>query len=234
MNLRSPFVLPEKVGWRDHLIGASLGSAYVAWLLATARSLGFARDEGFYFRAAATYWRWFDALFTRPSDALKQGFIDSIWAENHEHPPLMKVLFAFSWKFLHEKWHIFTDASTAFRFPGMVMMGVALWVTYLFGARAYSRRAGAIAAALLALMPRVFYNAHLACFDVPDRRDVDVVHLRLLADAGRGGMAVGDRNGRGLRAHARDEGKCLVLAGGDRAARHRRELAPAAPGLAQR
>jgi Dolichyl-phosphate-mannose-protein mannosyltransferase len=161
------FALPSKVGWRDHVIGAVLGSVYVGWLLATARSLGFSRDEGFYFRAAMTYWRWYDTLFTRPSDAFERRVIDSIWSENHEHPPLMKVLFGFSWKLFHEKWHVFSDASTAFRFPGMAMMGLAMWVTYLFGARAYSRRAGVIAALLLGLMPRVFYNAHLDCFDIP-------------------------------------------------------------------
>jgi 4-amino-4-deoxy-L-arabinose transferase-like glycosyltransferase len=161
------FPLPSKIGWRDHVIGALLGSVYVGWLVATARTLGFARDEGFYFRAATTYWRWYDLLFTRPSDAFERRAIDSIWSENHEHPPLMKVLFGFSWKLFHEKWHLFSDASTAFRFPAMAMMGLAMWVTYLFGARAYSRRAGVIAALLLGLMPRVFYNAHLDCFDIP-------------------------------------------------------------------
>src|SRR5262249_20979814 len=34
-------------------------------------------------------------------------------------------------------------------------------------ARAWSRRAGICAAVLFALMPRVFYHAHLACFDMP-------------------------------------------------------------------
>jgi 4-amino-4-deoxy-L-arabinose transferase-like glycosyltransferase len=49
----------------------------------------------------------------------------------------------------------------------MVMMGLALWVTYMFAARAYSRRAAVVATLALGLMPRVFYHAHLACFDVP-------------------------------------------------------------------
>ncbi len=164
--MKSLFSFPSKIGWRDHVVGALLCTAYVAWLLATVRTLGFARDEGTYFRAAMSYWRWFDTLFNHTSDAFKQQVIDSIWSENHEHPPLMKALFAFSWHFFHEKWKVFDDASTAFRFPGMAMSGVAIWVTYLFGARAYSRRAGVIAALLLGLMPRVFYNAHLDCFDI--------------------------------------------------------------------
>ena len=36
----------------DVLVATLLGIAYVVWLLGTARSLGFARDEGFYFSAS--------------------------------------------------------------------------------------------------------------------------------------------------------------------------------------
>ena len=152
---------------RDHAIGLGLGALYVVWLLRTARSLGFARDEGFYFSAASRYATWFRALGERPAEAMKRPFIDSVWVTNHEHPSLMKSLFALSWMFLHEKWKVFADASTAFRFPGMLMMGLAIYVTYLFGAQLSSRRAGVMGAVLLGLMPNVFYHAHLACFDVP-------------------------------------------------------------------
>ncbi|MGH7280383.1 MAG: ArnT family glycosyltransferase, partial [Polyangiaceae bacterium] len=98
---------------------------------------------------------------------LDKGVIDGVWGQNHEHPSLMKILFGLSHLYFHEKWELFKDASTAFRFPGMVMSGMAVWVTYLFGARVFSRRAGVVAAVLLATMPQLFYNAHLACFDVP-------------------------------------------------------------------
>ncbi|HLK37853.1 MAG TPA: glycosyltransferase family 39 protein, partial [Polyangiaceae bacterium] len=136
------------------------------WLLATARSLGFPRDEGFYFRAAHDYAGWWRLLLERGHDALSQGAIDAAWSNNHEHPALMKTLFGISGWLLHDSWRVFSDASTAMRFPTMCMAGVALWTTYLFGARLWSRRAGAVAAALLGLMPRVFFHAHLACFDV--------------------------------------------------------------------
>ncbi len=159
--------LPEPIGWRDHVIGVGLGLAYVVWLLSTARSLGFPRDEGMYFRAATSYVGWWRSLFEHGQDALKQGAIDAAWSDNHEHPVLMKTLFGVSWWFLHEKWTVFADASTAFRLPAMGSAGVALWTTYLFGARAFGRRAGLVAAVLLGLMPRVFFHSHLACFDVP-------------------------------------------------------------------
>jgi 4-amino-4-deoxy-L-arabinose transferase-like glycosyltransferase len=166
-RLRARLVSFAEARATDHAIGIGIGAAYVAWLLATARSLGFSRDEGFYFSASSTYARWFGALFDHPSEALAQGFIDSHWSANHEHPALMKSLFALSWMLLHEKCRVFADDSTAFRFPGMVMAGIGLWVTFLFGARVCSRRAGTVAAVLLGLMPNVFYHAHLACFDVP-------------------------------------------------------------------
>ena len=156
-----------KTTWRDQLIGALLATSYVAWLVKTARNLGFARDEGFYFSAANEYARWFTLLAERPASALKQPAIDNVWAANHEHPAFIKSLFAISKMLFFDKFHVFSDMSTAFRFPGMVMSGIALWITYLFGARVFSRQAGLIASLLLALMPTVFYHAHLACFDMP-------------------------------------------------------------------
>jgi hypothetical protein len=166
--LKAPALrLPAHVGWRDHALGALLATGYVAWLLATVRSVGVPRDEGVYFRAAVDYVGWWRMLLERGQDALQQGVIDASWGINHEHPVLMKTLFGVSWWLLHEKWRVLQDASTAWRFPGMCMAGAGLYVTYLFGARAWSRRAGVVAAALLGLMPQPFFHAHLACFDVP-------------------------------------------------------------------
>ena len=159
--------MPDRIGWRDHAIGAGLGAVYLVWLVVTARSLGFPRDEGVYFHAGTEYARWWRSLFERGADALQQGAIDAAFSTNHEHPPLMKTLFGLSGWLFHEKWHVFVNASTAMRLPAMATAALAIWVTYLFGARAWSRRAGLVAAVLFALMPRVFFHAHLACFDVP-------------------------------------------------------------------
>ncbi len=160
--------LPARVGWRDQGIGLAMAAAYTVWLLSGARSLGFPRDEGVYFRAASDYFRWYRLLWDQGfKAATKPGVIEGAFTNNHEHPALMKTLFGASEYFFHEKWRVFADGSTAYRFPAMCVAGLALWVTYLFGARAFSRRAGAIAAALFATMPQVFFHAHLACFDVP-------------------------------------------------------------------
>ncbi len=149
----------------DHLIGAAIAIAYLLVLLGTARDVGFSRDEGFYFTAAKRYQRWFDVLAENPSKALNEQVIERHWKYNREHPALMKTLFAFSHRTLHQKLEILSPA-TAYRFPGMVAAALGLYILFIFGSHAFGRAAGAFAALGFALMPRIFYHAHLACFDV--------------------------------------------------------------------
>jgi 4-amino-4-deoxy-L-arabinose transferase-like glycosyltransferase len=151
----------------DPLIAVGLVGGYVALLLATVGDLGYARDEGFYYWAAQSYERWFDLLLTDPSAALEREQVDRVWSVNHEHPALMKSLFALSLRYLHTKWHWLSEAGTALRLPGMVVSSLAVGVTYLWACRAVGRWPALVAALLLALMPRVFYHSHLACFDMP-------------------------------------------------------------------
>jgi 4-amino-4-deoxy-L-arabinose transferase-like glycosyltransferase len=158
---------PKTIGHRDRAIALLFALVYIAFLLGTVRTLGFPRDEGFYFRASHDYVGFWLLLFREPKLALTQGAIDAHFSYNHEHPALMKSLAGLSWHFLHEQRKVFSDASTAFRFPAIVLSGLAVGTTYLFGARAISRPAGFVAATLLACMPRVFFHAHLHCFDVP-------------------------------------------------------------------
>src|SRR5690606_15701095 len=101
----------------DRLIALGLFAGYLVLLLATAGSLGFMRDEGFYFASARAYGAWFELLFERPSEALTRAVIDRYWAVNHEHPSLIKSLFALSNLWLGG---LFDQASTSFRLPGML------------------------------------------------------------------------------------------------------------------
>jgi hypothetical protein len=96
----------------------------------------------------------------------RRELVDHYWAYNHEHPSLIKGMFAL-FQLLQTRTEIFVPPSTAYRFFGMVTAGLLLWLIYVFGAQAYSRQVGAFAALAFALMPRVFYHAHLDCFDVP-------------------------------------------------------------------
>jgi 4-amino-4-deoxy-L-arabinose transferase-like glycosyltransferase len=153
-------------GWHMYAAAALLSAGLLVSLLATAGGLGFARDEGFYDRAALGYQAWFDELFEDPAAALTRESVDRHWEYNHEHPALMKTLFGFSWRVFHRRtgW---LRPSTAIRLPGMVMAALCLFVTVVWGWRLYGPMAGIAAGVLLAAQPRFFYHAHLACFDVP-------------------------------------------------------------------
>jgi len=150
----------------DVALGLALAGGYLAWLLGTVSDLGYARDEGFYYQAARTYEAWFDLLLRDPAQALAPAVVDRHWQVNHEHPALMKTLFALSRRLLFEHWGWFAEPGTAHRFPGMVMGSLAVALVFVWGRLALGRRAGLVAALLFALLPRVFFHAHLACFDV--------------------------------------------------------------------
>lgn len=157
---------PPPIGARDHVLGALMCMAYVVVLMLGSSDLGMSRDESFYVVAAQDYAGWFRAVAEDGSEAFTQERIDAAWDYNHEHPALIKSLFAFSW-LAQQAWDLFPDDSSAFRFPGMLLSGLLLWLIYIFGARVFGRAHGAFAAACFAFMPRVFYHAHLDAFDVP-------------------------------------------------------------------
>ena len=152
-------------GW-DHAVGALLAIAYVALLFVTSDELAMSRDESFYVVAAQDYGRWMADVWAGEDDAWSREAIDAAWDYNHEHPALIKSAFALSW-LAQERWELFPSLHHTFRFPGMVTGGLLLWLTFVFGAEIFGRRAGVFAALAFALMPRVFYHAHLDCFDVP-------------------------------------------------------------------
>jgi Dolichyl-phosphate-mannose-protein mannosyltransferase len=144
-----------------------LAVAYVVALVRTAVDLGYARDEGFYFNAANSYARWFELFVTDRRAAITPRIIDGYWGVNHEHPGLIKSLFALSHAILQQRLHLFAMEGTSYRFPAMVLAGAGVGLVYLWGSAARGRLAGLAAALALALMPRFFYHAHLACFDAP-------------------------------------------------------------------
>ena len=155
----------------DLCIGLALAVSYFAVMLATVEKVGFVRDEGYYFKASGDYLGWFDELWSnvkigKPGRSLSKANIDRWWSYNHEHPALMKEFFGFSWQVFSQKLHLVRN-STGFRLPGMFFGGLALALLYLFGAQAFNRRVGLFAALALGTVPRFFFHAHLACFDVP-------------------------------------------------------------------
>lgn len=151
----------------DAAVAVLLGVLYAVVLLRTTGTLGYARDEGIYFHAASSYGRWLSQLWDAPGQAMTRKAIDAAWANNHEHPALIKTLFALSNLWLQKKLSVFSMEGTSFRFPAIALAGALVGLLYVWGCQARSRVAGLAASCLFALMPRVFFHAHLACFDVP-------------------------------------------------------------------
>ncbi len=157
---------PSRLERSDGAIAVALGVAYVALLLGSAHSLGYTRDEGFYTYAARVLELWFDRVGDTGTAAFERTNIDHFWNPIHEHPGLMKLLFALSHRFFYERWSLIGESGTAYRLPGMLMGGLAVAVIYLWGREAVGRAAAVVSALLFAFMPRVFFHSHLACLDV--------------------------------------------------------------------
>lgn len=151
----------------DWITAGVLLVGYVALCLLTVADLGYARDEGFYFAAAASYERWFEELAKNPSRALEPSLVDRYWSANHEHPAFMKALFALSHRYLHEASELISEPGTAFRFPGIVVSALAPATLFVWARQLLSMPGALVAALAYAAMPRVFFHSHLAAFDAP-------------------------------------------------------------------
>jgi 4-amino-4-deoxy-L-arabinose transferase-like glycosyltransferase len=147
------------------LAGALWVLAFVA-LWATESAVGFTRDESVYFHAGEAYARWFQQLLRSPSQALTDAAIVRAFDYNHEHPVLMKVLFGLSHLLFHDTLGWMRSA-TAFRLPAFALGALVPALTFLLGSAVYGRTAGLFAALSFLLVPRHFFNAQLACFDMP-------------------------------------------------------------------
>jgi len=150
----------------DRWIGWGLFGVAFLLLAATQGEVGIPRDESFYFLAAQNAAAWLRLLFTHPGAAFADAAISQGFSYNSEHPVLMKGLFGLSYLVFHEGlgW---MSPQLAFRLPAFAAAALILPLSYWMGTGLYGRLAGAFAAASFLLVPRQFFNAHLACFDVP-------------------------------------------------------------------
>jgi len=228
--------------------------------------MGITRDESFYIHYGKVYFNWFTRIArgdeAQRTDLLGREGVKKVWKQNFEHPPLMKVLFGVSWRFLGKKerrasvtpdgtvrvsglglshgfepddevvllgpryigedederielgavhvterstsrasgdlegngavaaelcgdavespariltgcrvissgpLQIFSE-SDAFRFPGALLGGLLILVVFLLAVEFGSTAVGLLTVVLLVFIPRLFFHAHLTCFDIP-------------------------------------------------------------------
>ena len=144
-----------------------ISTFYVLWLIRTSHAVGIPRDESIYFYAADRFSRWFAQLSTLGLGAFSPEKIKEGFGFNHEHPMLMKALFGLSHHYLHLKWSIISDPILAYRLPTMIFGGMLVMMTQLLGTALGGSLVGITSALLIMGMPRLFFHAHLSCFDLP-------------------------------------------------------------------
>lgn len=152
-------VLDRRIAW------GLFALAFFALLL-TEKPAGFVRDESVYFAAAENHARWFQLLVHSPAQALGDEAITRQYDFNHEHPALMKNLYGLSFLVFHQGLDLLRPAA-AFRLPAFLAAALILPLSFLLVRRRFGRPAGIFAAVSFLLVPRQFFEAHLACFDVP-------------------------------------------------------------------
>ncbi|WP_434382458.1 ArnT family glycosyltransferase [Melittangium boletus] len=151
---------------QEKLVALGLWALAFCALWATESAVGFTRDESFYFHAARDYARWFQQLVHAPAQALTDAAIVRAWDYNHEHPALMKTLFGLSHLLFHDTLGWLRPAA-AFRLPAFALAALIPALSFLLGSAVFSRAAGLFAALCFLLVPRQYFNAELACFDMP-------------------------------------------------------------------
>jgi predicted membrane-bound dolichyl-phosphate-mannose-protein mannosyltransferase len=147
-------------GWKTVLACAAVWTALFVALATTSQSLGFTRDEGYYFKAATLYEGWF-----HDDNMLSQTAIDAHLSYNPEHPFLMKGLFAVS-KSLNGAMGSPVLSSTAMRAPAWAVAALSVLLVFFLARCFTSARASVLAALLWVSMPHVFWHMHVACFDI--------------------------------------------------------------------
>jgi hypothetical protein len=177
---------------REWLLPLALAIATSSWMLAVEGRQGIGRDESQYFRAGEHYWGWFESVAKNLREGhVKQAFtrpaVDGVWDDNHEHPPLMKILFGVSWRLFHtcecttakRSLHpipitgrhvtlpLFKRDSSAFRFPAILLAGLGVALVYWLARRVLRPIPSVVAAVLSVAQPHYFFHAQISCFDVP-------------------------------------------------------------------
>jgi len=177
---------------REWLLPLALALGTSAWMLAVEGRQGIGRDESQYFRAGERSWGWLESVWTNLGQghigrSFSRASVDGAWDDNHEHPPLMKILFGISWRLFHtcecttakRSLHpipmsgrhvtlpLFKRDSSAFRFPAILLAGLGVALVYWLARRVLRPLPSAVAAVLSAAQPHYFFHAQIACFDVP-------------------------------------------------------------------
>lgn len=151
-------------------------------LLQTEASVGIVRDEGIYMAASRRYGEWVMNVVRGEVSVGDQKQRDRAFRVNAEHPALMKTIAGISAEFGRQPRASAVDApavstdaggpagpreSTTYRIPAMLVASLGAGLLYWIGTQLACSLTALVAACGFLLLPRVFFHAHLHCFDVP-------------------------------------------------------------------
>ena len=158
---------------RQHLVWAGvLFCVALTSVTIAQRTQGIARDEVVYMHHGSRYVSWWSQLIRGGQDARTETGITRHFGgsratdNNREHPPLMKVLFGISHAIFYKAlgW---CSPLTAYRLPSAAMFGLLVVLVFWFVRSVWGFYPGLLASLFTLLLPRVFFHAQLAAFDVP-------------------------------------------------------------------
>ncbi len=205
MSGRSPV---RKTVW---LLAAILSVLSAMVLVRAQADVGYVRDEGIYLEASRHYGAWLGRVVREPGKANEAKVRDRYFEINHEHPALMKMAAGLSARTFARPpaKGTFPDKDdrsageggrlpwlregTAMRLPAILLAGLGVFLLVVAAGRRWGPQAGALAAGVFILAPRVFFHAQLHAFDVPVAvmtLAVALAYLRGLEDW-RWGLALG-------------------------------------------
>jgi len=158
--------LPSTTSWwrgkaGDRIPGIALAVGVFLILFATLDDPGVTWDEAYpNFDAAKRQAEWFRLLF-KGEDAFSRETIDQYWFTTSDHPSFPRTCAAFSQLIFGG----ILDEITAYRLPSAVLFSILIGTVFFWCRRHIGPGAAWVSALCLAMMPRVFGDAHLFSLD---------------------------------------------------------------------
>lgn len=161
-------VTPQGVrlmAWRHAgMLGMAVALIATTILFVTVGDVGITWDEPIYIETAHRAIRWLGLILQGDwQQALDPITFGVSWGLNHEHPPLMRVVWGLGWALTRDILSPpLTDRVGALVFSGMGLGAVAALV-----ARERGPRVALFTIAAILSMPRAFFHAHVTALDFP-------------------------------------------------------------------
>ncbi len=155
--------------WTDALVGLTIGTIAVIWVVLTANDIGVGYDEPIYAGYSLKYLAWFQYLWRAwLSGDFFSPFsfevIEKFWRARDMHPSFPKVLAAFGHLIGRS---IFGDDLASMRLGTALLFGLLVSSSYWFAKSAMNRPAALFVSLGIASTPRLIGDAHFLTMDSP-------------------------------------------------------------------